>query len=354
MLSALLGVQAVLSVVSNERLSALVVPDNEGAAQEQIVEHLQKVADDKLPLHMRPAAYYFAMSVPRSSSGKADRRAAARIIGEREQEAQAEATPNVEEVAADDDEDISPELKLVKGLIADIAEVPLSTVRARSSLLRLGVDSLKAVRLLALLRDTGAKELSGLGIADVLGCETVADIVSVAMSKSQNGDAARGATVEQTIRTFRASLGAEKDAEIWPATPMQAGVLALYLRSEGGRGYINHSVFHLREDIDVGRLKEAWAGVVRRNGILRAKFVLVDDSEAGKIAPFAVIVEKDWEEKMKAWEDREGRDGRLEGYLGEAAGRVGLERPWCAAVLRGKEGESSTFVLTLHHAIFGL
>ena len=55
---------------------------------------------------------------------------------------------------------------------------------------------------------------------------------------------------------------------------------------------------------------------------------------------------------MEAWEERDEGEG-LEGYLGEAASRVGLERPWCAAVLHGKEGEGATFVLTLHHAIFG-
>lgn len=48
---------------------------------------------------------------------------------------------------------------------------------------------------------------------------------------------------------FRISLGADKDAEIYPATPMQAGVPALYLPREGGRGCMNHGVLHLRAEL---------------------------------------------------------------------------------------------------------
>lgn len=265
-------------MVSNGRLSALVIPDATQEGRDQLTQRLQRDADDKLPLYMRPAAHYMTESVPRSSSGKANRKAAARIITDREADAQAREEPCSDADVNQGEEDATPALELVKRLVTEIAEVSHTAVNAHSSLLRLGVDSLKAVGLLSMLRDASAKEPAGLGIADVLASTTIADIVVAGVSKEVDSKSAE--VLGQAIAVFRkgaaASIGAVEDGgEAWPATPMQAGGLALHLCSEGGTGYINHSVFHLHPAIDVARLKKAWAGVVRRNGILRSRFVYV-------------------------------------------------------------------------------
>ncbi|KAL1693266.1 hypothetical protein GGG16DRAFT_123376 [Schizophyllum commune] len=346
------GVQTAYSVVVEGRLLALVIPEdpsivNSDVNKAQLASVLGEHADIHLPLHMRPSSYHFATETPRSSSGKADRRAIARIVAERES-AMEKAPAN--EIAYDATNE-SESMALVRKLVSEAADVPLSVVTPRSNLLRLGVDSLKAVRLLYLLRQAGAEDLARLNVTDILSCSTPADILAAAASKTTSDDAtASTQACEQAISDFRIvarrTLGLSDDSsvEIWPATPMQAGVLALYLRSADANGYINHSVFHLASGVDVTRLKKAWARVVRNNKILRSRFVLVDQSE---VSPFAVVV-KEGEADVKWIED--SGEGALERYLAESPKRISPEEPWSVAILDGEQKPS--FVLTLHHALF--
>ncbi|KAL1744044.1 putative peptide synthetase [Schizophyllum fasciatum] len=343
------GVQAAYSVVVEGRLLALVVPEDSlindsDAVKAQLAGKLREQADVHLPLHMRPSNYYFATETPRSSSGKADRRAIARIVAERES-----ARESTQEESSYDTSGESEAMTLVRRLVSEATEVPPSAVTPHSNLLRLGVDSLKAVRLLYLLRQAEAEDLALLNVTDILSCSTPADILAAAASKTSVDDAMPALKSEQVIAEFRVAarrtLGSKEasSVEIWPATPMQAGVLALYLRSADANGYINHSVFHLAPDVSVPRLKEAWAQVVNKNKILRAKFVLVDQSE---LSPFAVVVEET--AKIEWIEDRESES--LDRYLAESPKRISPEHPWSVAILGGDE--SPTFVLTLHHALF--
>ncbi|KAL1728701.1 putative peptide synthetase [Schizophyllum commune] len=346
------GVQAAYSVVLEGRLLALVIPEdpsivNSDADKAPLASKLSEHADIHLPLHMRPSSYHFATETPRSSSGKADRRAIARIVAERE--LAMEKAPAAE--AAYDATNESESMSLVRKLVSEAADVPLSAVTPRSNLLRFGVDSLKAVRLLYLLRQAGAEDLARLNVTDILSCSTPADILAAAASKTTSDDAtASTQACEQAISDFRTvarrTLGLSDDSpvEIWPATPMQAGVLALYLRSADANGYINHSVFHLAPGVSVPRLKAAWARVVKHNKILRARFVLVDQSE---VSPFAVVVKG--EEAEVKWIEGSG-EGALERYLAESPKRISPEEPWSVAILDGEQ--KPTFALTLHHALF--
>uniref|UniRef100_D8PSX8 Carrier domain-containing protein n=1 Tax=Schizophyllum commune (strain H4-8 / FGSC 9210) TaxID=578458 RepID=D8PSX8_SCHCM len=346
------GVQAAYSVVVEGRLLAFVVPEdpsivNSDVDKTQLANKLSEHADIHLPLHMRPSSYHFATETPRSSSGKADRRAIARIVAERE--SAMEKVP--EDMAAYDATNESESMTLVRKLVSEAADVPLSAVTPRSNLLRLGVDSLKAVRLLYLLRQAGAKDLARLNVTDILSCSTPADILAAAASKTAADDATSSTQAcEQAVSDFRIAarrtLGLPDDSpvEIWPATPMQAGVLALYLRSADANGYINHSVFHLAPGVSVPCLKKAWSRVVKNNKILRAKFVLVDQSE---VSPFAVVV-KDEEAEVKWIED--SGEGALERYLAESPKRISPEEPWSVAIL--DDEQKPTFMLTLHHALF--
>ncbi len=130
---------------------------------------------------------------------------------------------------------------------------------------------------------------------------------------------------------------------------MQASLLALYLRSEGQSGYINHSVYSLRKEIDLNRFKQVWEAVVRHNAILRTSFVLVDNSA---ISPFALVSSEEYEVR---WIEDLGDDvdALIEGYVERTPRNLSLRHPWAVALMRNKDSSDVRFVLTLHHALFG-
>jgi len=326
-------------VVKGERLLALFVPEDQSR---DMIQDLEREAELRLPSHMRPVAYYPATEIPRTTSGKKDRKGVARVLEERDA-SNGSLVQNGAEVK---------NVKL-RRLISETADLPPSAVTATSSLLRLGIDSLRAVRLLTLIR----RELGvDLGIEDILMSRSVGDLAE-RVEGGNDGSIIkeRAEQFAREIDLFRqanASLGSGADAtNVYPATPMQSGVLGLFLRlGKRSTGYINHSVYTLDQGkVDSDKLREAWLDVVKRNEMLRAKFVLVESGSA----PFAVVISPDstgqWVEVFEKDRDTEAL---ISEYLSEAPERIKLESPWAAGVIEGRNGKRS-WVLSLHHALFG-
>ncbi|KAG7451863.1 putative peptide synthetase [Guyanagaster necrorhizus] len=347
-LSAVSGVQSAHAVVHKsdsgvEQLLALITPE-----EKSLIDEVRRVAEARLPAHMRPVSYFLAQTTPKSTAGKADRRAIAKLVAAFFSEAQ-----SIAKVKEDAGSDIDPEiLKTVVKLVAETAELEETSVLLNSSFIALGIDSLRGVRFLTLAREAGLKSLA---ILDVLQNPTPVYLARRIMeSQDQDADTDVPTKHVEILEQFAAEAGAAvwKEhghmARIMPATPMQASLLALYLRSEGQSGYINHSVYTLTQGVDSNRFKQAWEAVVHRNAILRTSFILIDNST---ISPFALV---SGEECNFCWIEESGGDVDMlvEDYVERTPRNLSLRDPWAVALMHNTDSSDVRFVLTLHHALF--
>ncbi|KAK0209228.1 putative peptide synthetase [Desarmillaria ectypa] len=347
-LSAVSGVQSAHAVVHKsdsgaEQLLALITPE-----EKSLINEVSRAAEARLPAHMRPIAYFLAQTTPRSTAGKADRRAIAKLVAALFSECQSD-DKGTEDAGTEMDPEI---LKTVVKLVAETAELEEVSVSLSSSFISLGIDSLRGVRFLTLAREAGFKSLT---ILDMLQNPTPMYLARKIM-ESQDQDTITDAPTKhiEILERFAAEAGVAIRQEhshvdrITPATPMQASLLALYLRSEGQSGYINHSVYSLKKGVDLERFKQAWETVVRRNAILRTSFVLVDNSA---ISPFALVSGEEYDVR---WIEDLGEDVDVlvEDYVERTPRNLSLRHPWTVALMRNDDSSDVRFVLTLHHALF--
>ncbi|KIK69417.1 hypothetical protein GYMLUDRAFT_152778 [Collybiopsis luxurians FD-317 M1] len=343
------GVQSAHAVVRQQssggalQLFAFLTPNDEG-----LVAKVRKVVEGKLPRHMQPSRYFLGDVVPRSTAGKADRRAIAALVAG--WVAQDVRSVDVKEEQAADEETLRRVLKLV----AQTVDVDESSITPTSNLFDLGIDSLRGVRFLSLAREA---QIQGITIMDLLQNSTPVELVNAIYSRQKEGESPE---YHDTLRQFHSEaapavhreLGLSEDdplPRILPATPMQAGVLALYLRGgQNSKGYINHSIYKLAPEIDLERFKVSWETIVQRHDILRSRFVLVDNSAT---SPFALVTLSD---VSVTWTEGTGDDvdGLVRAYLEDIPARFSLQSLKAFALFKNVEGSDMRFVLSLHHSTF--
>ncbi|KIK50220.1 hypothetical protein GYMLUDRAFT_51337, partial [Collybiopsis luxurians FD-317 M1] len=343
------GVQSAHAVVHQQssggalQLFAFLTPNDEG-----LVAKVRKVVEGKLPRHMQPSRYFLGDIVPRSTAGKADRRAiAALVAGWVVQDAR---SVNVKEEQAADEEMLERVLKL----ISQTVDVDKNSITPTSNLFDLGIDSLRGVRFLSLAREA---QIQGITIMDLLQNSTPVKLVNAIYNCQKEGESPE---YHDTLRQFHSEaapavcreLGLSEDdplPRILPATPMQAGVLALYLRGgQNSKGYINHSIYKLAPEIDLEHFKASWETIVQRHNILRSQFVLVDNSAT---SPFALTTLSD---ASVTWTEgtADDVDGLVRAYLEDIPARFLLQSLKAFALLKNVEGSDVRFVLSLHHSTF--
>ncbi|KAF9033277.1 acetyl-CoA synthetase-like protein [Hymenopellis radicata] len=324
-LSAVAGIQAAHTVVLNEQLYTLITP-----ASNELIARAEEVALARLPLHMRPVSYVLANSTPQSAAGKADRRAITKLI-----------ESSLAETSKSDDDSLPPAdpktLELVVRLVAEAADIDQRAITPP--------------------RDAGVQ---GLEIQDLLGRATPISVARLITERRGQDSPEKSNAHLQIIEDFipqaatavRRELGISgEDAlpKILPSTPMQASVLAVYLRTpERSTGYLNHSIYTLSANVQIEPFKKAWEEVVRRNAILRTFFVLVDDSN---ISPFAQVVN---EQPNINWIESTGPDvdALVSRHLDTIPEHISTRTPSAVALFSNEDKTDVRFALTLHHALF--
>lgn len=275
---------------------------DKSTAEDDIIVECRKSAERSLPAFMRPSKYFVLESMPRSRSEKTDRKALAAIVDERWETADVSAASSdsgydselVRSIADD-----ATHTAIIKA-VAEVCDVQPGQISPSTNLLSLGLDSLRAVRLLQNLRDKG---ISNLTVATVLGSRTVQGLANAcagaepADSKpaSQLHDSwlARLSKFNEQHREFCAQqlgLSATDIEKIFPTTATQSGMVASFLRSVSKPGarksYINHSIYYQDSATASGALKDAWRTALERHDAFRTVFVPADD----ELAPFSQCV----------------------------------------------------------------
>ncbi|WP_406320106.1 amino acid adenylation domain-containing protein [Streptomyces sp. NBC_01637] len=213
-----------------------------------------------LPAAMVPATFVPLESMPLSSNGKADRK---RLPAPR-----ATADDDVQEPPAD-----GPQ-RVLAGLWRDLLGV--EKVGPRDNFFALGGDSVSAVFLVSRAREAGFT----LTARQVFAHQTLAELAAVAVVPDTVSHPPAPVPEDYPLAGLdRASLDRVLDGtgpngvqDIYPCTPLQAGMLFEAVHDPGGDAYFIQYRWEIEGDLAPDTVTAAWQHVVDRHDALRCSF----------------------------------------------------------------------------------
>ncbi|SCO92335.1 uncharacterized protein FRV6_16463 [Fusarium oxysporum] len=228
---------------------------------------------------------------------------------------------------------------------------------AESSRLRsLGIDSISAIRLVSRLNEAGYS----LPVVDVLQCETVRDLVLVASSWSKASQARNLLDLEQFNREWQREVSALIPGSFFvcPTRAIQQSFLGETLTTS--EMYWSHHSFSLHSDVDIDKLKQAWATVCRRNEALRTCFIPVAalqkqihgcENDSGILQVMLEQHEVDWEYiecKSKSYQQNLHR--RIVALQDRHQSSYFQNPPWAITIM--DDFQERTMIFSIHHVLY--
>ncbi|KAM3424719.1 hypothetical protein BST61_g6706 [Cercospora zeina] len=302
--------------------------------------------DDKLrariPAYMIPKGYIPLRQLPLTYTGKRNRAALTERITEL-------TLREIADLWSSDQSSrrvpTSQTETLLQSLVADILDLEPDEIAAEDNFLRLGGDSVLAVRLAAAAR----KRDVAISVAEVFARPRICDLAEYLDQRNSNGALAAGLTKSaEPVTAFsllqfldpkdarmeaadQCDLDADAVEDIFPCTALQAGLMAL--TAQRAEDYIGRQTYQLRPETDVARFKTAWELVFAGLPILRTR--IVDLRGEGLVQ---VVLKESY---ASAWDTTTRTDTPSMGLGSPLASFCVLEDP-----------TAFHFQWTMHHALF--
>jgi len=230
--------------------------------------------EKRLPKYMIPSAFIPLDEIPKTATGKLDRRRL-RNLG---------ASMTFEELnsySSPGRERQPPTTKvecLLQKLWASVLRIEPSRIGANDSFLQIGGDSISAMRLVTTAKEQGL----ALTVADIFTKPVLHELASSAKRVIQ-GDSTRKIepfsllTIQEDVTELskRAAIlcgvSASQVQDVFPCTPLQEALLAQTAKRAGD--YTARFTLELRSSTEVPRFKRAWESVYDNNPILRTRII---------------------------------------------------------------------------------
>ncbi|TWS93706.1 non-ribosomal peptide synthetase, partial [Reyranella sp. CPCC 100927] len=314
-------------IPGTRRLVAHVV-GRDGAAPdaEDMRSHLQGL----LPAYMVPSAFVVADALPRTPNGKVDRRALS------------------ESAVASDGDRVEPRTALEARLLGIWrAVLKRDDIGVADDFFALGGDSILSLQIVARARREGL----GLTPRQVFERPTIEQLAQVAVPAAMlEMEAGTGSGWRlEAADLARLGLSADDVQEVYPATPLQQGLL-FHSQLQPGEGlYVNQLWLRLAGTLDAAALRAAWQSAVDRHPILRTRFAWSEGGEARQIVLRRVELPwmatdwrqvEDYEACLAAWR----RDDVAQGFELDTA-------PLLRVALFRRPDDGHDLVWTNHHVL---
>lgn len=268
---------------TKEQLVAFIAmsdPKNETKSAE-VRRSLIQAAKACLPSYMVPQFFLFVDKIPKSQAGKVDKRALVELF---HHFASTESSPNGN--INQTHQWTSLEMQ-IRHAFAQFARIPEKDIFATTSIYELGLDSISAVQIAAVLRREGHHVMA----EDVMKYMTCIDIAShIDKPDPINQLEMNHYDFLAFENLYRRSIlaachAAEEDVEaIRPCTSLQKGILSQFLSREGAT-YFNHLRFELGPNVHLDSMRQAWETVMNKHQMLRTGFMLLNKKDH----PFVMI-----------------------------------------------------------------
>lgn len=261
----------------SDAIIASTVPKQHLAAISGLEDHLARF----LPMHMIPSAYVPVLTIPKQPSGKADRKTLKWCGSELTHRQMVEYSG-----ATGDARPPTTEIQFaLQQLWAEALKTPAEQISLNDNFVRLGGDSIVAMRLASAARTRGLP-LSTANVFQHPTLEAMSAVAEELLSQQQ---------VPQRFVPFSTVRSIPKDELLDEVVLPQVDVLPSEVQDvvestdfqslavSGGlnqtRGWNNYLVFDFDGPIDLRRLEQACEKLLARHGVLRTVFVAVPGSQ---------------------------------------------------------------------------
>ncbi|KAF9765231.1 hypothetical protein IL306_002535, partial [Fusarium sp. DS 682] len=379
MASKVQGVKETLSCVwkqgieaGSEKVVSLVVTDQRENF-ETVHQSCLEASEHHLPDYMRPFRILQVDELPRSASGKADRKAALALVSEMlktelggQDDTELDSFQDTEPLTVPHDAELEKELVLIVRDVLSDSSTSIPLITAKTVLAEAGIDSLRAMRILRNIRKRWPElENPQLQPSLALLLDSNATIRSVFFPSSQDlhtstVNASKQASTRAQLEAFSAKHELEaldklnitkSDIEmILPTTSTQSQLAVSFAMDK--RNYISHTVLRLKPDVSLPGLKDAVEVTISRHAIYRTALLPCDDD----ISPFLQVVFT-----PKAWQRLRGKpslvahrkaspdsiSGHVQTWLSLAEDALNLEdhKLYHVEVIEPEEADSSALVI---------
>lgn len=160
--------------------------------------------------------------------------------------------------------------------ISDFASIPFEKLSLNTKLSTIGIDSISAIQLSKDLREIFHLRISAL---DILNSSTINSLIRK-LKRRRTESHTRNDKIHESIDQFFKDIRkqilipqtlCDKIEQILPCLASQCSMLSRFY-TNGGKDYLNYSVFHLQKYNDPLLLRSSWENVISNVSILRTKF----------------------------------------------------------------------------------
>ncbi|CZS96958.1 uncharacterized protein RAG0_06072 [Rhynchosporium agropyri] len=296
----------------------LQIPQN----MRKILVHLKTHLTDTLPSYMVPSIYCPMNAMPLLTTGKIDRGRLSRIV-----QGLAFNQVPLYSLAEFQAGKLMPRTKMermLQKLWGKLLAIDLKSIGINDNFFRLGADSVVAMKLAAAGRDNGIT----VTVANIFKSPKLSDMAMVANPFS-----------ERFLYELETRHGIQKTSvqDVYPATPLQGGLLALSNRRP--ESYMVQHVLSLNSDIDTSKFRECWENVVSQNAILRTRIFHV-----GTMCSLQVVLKE-----SVCWQTGVSLGKYLEQ---DKTSPMGVGEPLSRFAMLESGKDIRHFVWTAHHSVF--
>ncbi|WP_323123807.1 condensation domain-containing protein, partial [Burkholderia alba] len=315
----------------DKRLAAYVVPAGEPGEGDGA--RWQGWLSERLPLHMVPSSYVELARFPLTPNGKLDRRA----------------LPAPEQAAAGRAAFVAPASPAEAALLAVWRGVlRRDDIGVTDNFFVIGGDSILSLQIVAKARDAGLHLTPRM----VFEAPTVEQLARAAQAvETSSADVARSVDSGPASAELWRALGVtpEHIEDVYPATPLQSGLLYHTLAEPEQNAYLNQLRVTLSGPLDRAAMRAAWQAAFERHAILRTRFAWQHGGTVMQIVhrklplPF----------EQHDWSAATDYDARLADWRARdlAAGLPPDAAPLMRIALFVRDAQSADLVWTHHHLL---
>ncbi|KAH9861676.1 hypothetical protein J1614_011429 [Plenodomus biglobosus] len=296
-----------------------------------------------LPSYMIPSIFIPVTKMPWTSAGKLDRNRLRNVAQALDREVMG--TYRLASMANKK----QPKSEAEKGIhkaVCSVLNLAASAVGIDDSFIRLGGDSISAMKLVA----TAQAEKLNLSFIDIFKSPKLADLAAIG---SRSGSAQK---IEEPVERFslvrkplstadvlaeivqQCHLPVDRIQDAYPTSPLQEALITLSIKQPGA--YVAQHILSLGKSVDATKLKSAWQQAVQEIDILRTRIIQLHTGAFMQ----AVLTEDpiEWHQ-LSSLDAAEQEAAKLHLHLGDKLASYALV---------DSEGSERYFVWTIHHALY--
>ncbi|CRG90801.1 Nonribosomal peptide synthetase 8 [Talaromyces islandicus] len=253
------------------------------APSEELIQDYQRVRGfltTKIPAYMVPSIFVPMVEVPRTVTGKTDRRSALAQLRDIDK-------AHLKQYSGKIGPKKMPTSEIgirIQTLWAQVFKLEIQEIGLDDHFFQLGGDSITAIQLVEIARKSNVH----IAVAEIFQFPTLNDMISMVRERGTHGTTSLDTTPFQMwqnasdsnkdLVASRCGINSNDIEDIYPCTPLQEGLMAITIRRP--TAYVSRRVFELTDSIDIDRFCAAWQTMTDISPILRTRILLGVDSQS--------------------------------------------------------------------------